>query len=78
MQRKFLQKFYTYFCFVKRFNSTSVFQQEFNHWKKLDKLLKLKYVGFRWVRAHRNHPENNLCDFFCKAKNQGMNAANSG
>lgn len=37
-------------------------------WKKLDRLLKLKYVEFRWVRSHRNHPENNLCDFISKQK----------
>lgn len=43
------------------------------YWKKLDKLLKQKYIEFQWVRSHRNHPENNLCDFIARQKTKEKN-----
>ena len=36
------------------------------YWKKFDKLTKGKYIEFEWVKAHSNHFENSLCDFYAK------------
>ncbi len=35
-------------------------------WKQLDRLLNGRYVELQWVRAHQDHPENNLCDHLAR------------
>jgi ribonuclease HI len=35
-------------------------------WKKLDRLMNNRYLEFKWVKAHEDHPENNLCDFMAR------------
>jgi len=35
-------------------------------WKKLDRLMNKRCLEFKWVKAHEDHPENNLCDFMAR------------
>jgi ribonuclease HI len=37
-------------------------------WKQFDELSKEKYIEFEWVKSHREHFENSLCDFYAKQK----------
>lgn len=36
------------------------------YWKLFDSLTNGKYIEFCWVKAHSNHFENTICDFFAK------------
>ncbi len=38
------------------------------YWQQFDELSKEKYIEFEWVKSHRQHPENTLCDFYAKQK----------
>jgi ribonuclease HI len=35
-------------------------------WKKLDRLMNNRCLEFKWVKAHEDHPGNNLCDFMAR------------
>lgn len=35
-------------------------------WQKFNELSKGKYLEFQWVKAHRNHFENTLCDLYAR------------
>ena len=39
-----------------------------DYWKQFDELSKEKYIEFEWVKSHRQHTENTLCDFYAKQK----------
>jgi len=43
------------------------------YWKKFDKLTEEKYIEFEWVKAHSNHFENSLCDFYAKQAARSLN-----
>ncbi len=36
-------------------------------WRKIDKLIKGKYLEFEWVKAHSDHFENTICDMKAKS-----------
>ena len=36
------------------------------HWKKLNQLVKGRYVEFKWVKSHSHCSENNLCDYLSR------------
>ena len=36
-------------------------------WKKIDTLIKNKYLEFEWVKAHSDHFENTICDMKAKS-----------
>ncbi len=36
-------------------------------WKKIDALIKNKYLEFEWVKAHSDHFENTICDLKAKS-----------
>ncbi|MCK5028758.1 MAG: ribonuclease HI [Bacteroidales bacterium] len=36
-------------------------------WKKIDALIKNKYLEFEWVKAHSDHFENTICDMKAKS-----------
>ncbi len=38
------------------------------YWLAFDELSQGKYIEFEWVKAHRQHLENTLCDFYAKMK----------
>lgn len=38
-----------------------------DYWKKIDALTRGRYIEVQWVRAHRNHPQNTICDLCARA-----------
>lgn len=36
-------------------------------WRKIDKLVKNKYIEFEWVKSHSDHFENTICDIKAKS-----------
>ena len=38
-----------------------------SEWKKVDHLIKNKYLEFEWVKAHTEHFENTICDLKAKS-----------
>lgn len=38
-----------------------------DYWKTIDALTRGRYIEVQWVRAHRNHPQNTICDLCARA-----------
>ena len=48
------------------FTANGLKAKNVEYWKELDLLLNNRYIEFQWVKGHRDHIENKLCDYYAR------------
>lgn len=46
--------------------STGTAVKNIDLWKRLDSLLAIHNINFKWVKGHNGHPENERCDYLAR------------